>query len=69
MINIDAVIDPLLTPEAGELAVPPIVVTITDIDEAMFSVPESHTSSGGIVMIQDLVTPATLTLAILKVND
>lgn len=64
VITIAAVTDPLITPEAGSLAVPDIVITVPAVDDRLFSVPASHLSSAGLAsMTYD--DEADVTLAIL----
>ena len=64
VITIAAVTDPLITPEAGSLVVPDIVITVPAVDDRMFSVPASHLSSAGLAsMTYD--DEADITLAVL----
>lgn len=65
-ITIVAVTDPLITPEAGSLAVPDIVITVPTEGDAQFAVPASHLSSAGLAsMTYD--DEADITLAVLHV--
>ena len=67
-ITIAAVTDPLVTPEAGSLAVPDIVITIPISGERLFAVPASHLSAAGLAsMTYD--DEADVTLAVLNVQQ
>lgn len=64
VITIAAVTDPLITPEAGSLVVPDIVITVPAVGDRLFSVPPSHLSSAGLAsMTYD--DEADVTLAVL----
>ena len=68
VITIAAVVDPLLTQEAGSLAVPDMVITVPTDDDVLFSVPPSHIGAGGIAtMTYDSETD--LTLAVLAIGQ
>lgn len=68
VITISAVTDPLVTPEAGSLTVPDVVITVPADDDRIFAVPPSHISAGGSVsMTYD--NEADLTLAVLHVQQ
>lgn len=62
-ITIAAVTDPLITPEAGSLTVPDIVITVPATGNILFSVPPSHTSLGTVSMTYDSETDLTLAVA------
>jgi len=65
-ITVAAVVDPIITPQAGSLAVPDIVVTVPLSGDAQFAVPASHLSSAGLAtMTYD--DEADITLAVLNV--
>lgn len=62
-ITISAVTDPIITPEAGSLAVPDIVITVPASGNILFSVPQSHTALGIVSMTYDSETDLTLAVA------
>ena len=62
-ITIVAITDPLITPEAGSLVVPDIVITVPAEGNILFSVPQSHTSVGIVSMTYDSETDLTLAVA------
>ena len=65
-ITITAVDDPVLTPQAGSLVVPDVVVTVPISGDALFAVPASHLSSAGLAsMTYD--DEADITLAVFNV--
>ena len=66
-ITIAAVTDPLITKEAGSLAVPDIVITVPTDDQIMFSIPASHVANGVATMTYDSETD--LTLNVFKVEQ
>lgn len=67
-ITIAAVDDPIITPEAGSLAVPDVVIIIPIEDDRLFAVPPSHISVAGLVsMTYD--DEADITIAILNVKQ
>ena len=60
-ITITTVDDPIITPGAGSLAVPDIVVTVPASGDALFAVPASHLSNAGLAtMTYDDETDLTL---------
>ena len=60
-ITIAAVDDPIITPEAGSLVVPDVVVTVPATGDAVFAVPASHLSNAGLAsMTYDDETDLTL---------
>lgn len=62
-ITIAAVTDPIITPEAGSLTVPDIVITVPAEGNILFSVPPSHTALGIVSMTYDSETDLTLAVA------
>lgn len=67
-ITIAAIDDPILTPKAGSLAVPDVVITVSISGERHFAVPASHLSSAGLAsMTYD--DEADITLAVLNVQQ
>lgn len=67
VITVSSIIDPLITPQAGSLAVPDVVITVPQSDDRIFAVPPSHISSGGSVsMTYD--NEADITLAVCHVE-
>jgi len=66
-ITITAVIDPVISPVAGSLTVPDVVITVPASGDTHFSVPQSHTSNGIVSMTYD--SEVDLTLAVAKVGQ
>lgn len=62
-ITISAVTNPLITPEAGSLVVPDIVITVPASGNILFSVPQSHTAIGIVSMTYASETDLTLAVA------
>lgn len=67
-VTIAAVDDPIITTEAGSLAVPDVSVNVPALGDAVFSVPQSHLSAGGLAsMTYD--DEADLTVAVFHVEQ
>lgn len=66
-ITIAAVTDPVITNEAGSLAVPDITIVVPIEGENMFSIPSSHISNGIATMTYD--DEADLTINVAKVEQ
>lgn len=63
-LTIAAVTDPIITPEAGSLAIPDIVITVPASGNILFSVPPSHTALGIVTMTYDSETDLTIAAAV-----
>lgn len=62
-ITITAVTNPLITSEAGSLAVPDIVITVPASGNILFAVPQSHTALGIVSMTYASETDLTIAIA------
>lgn len=67
-ITIAAVVDPLLTVEAGSLTVPGMVITVPTDGDALFSIPPSHIGAGGVCSME-YASEVDLTLAVLVIGQ
>lgn len=63
-LTIAAVTDPIITPEAGSLVVPDIVITVPAEGNILFSVPPSHTAVGIVTMTYSSETDLTIAAAV-----
>ena len=67
-ITISAVTDPIVTPEAGSLVVPDIVIVVPISGEKRFAVPPSHLSVAALASMT-YSDEADLTLAVMHVQQ